>query len=277
LALASKGNYGTEALQGISVSNPVKHDKEDAGANPARCCQLLLSREVTMILGYVRVSSADQAKDDRSSLQVQTDIIEGFARTRGVDKYGVQIFTDAGVSGAVKLSDRPAGADLLAVMSEGDTVIASKLDRMFRSACDALNMLEEFKRRKIHLVLFDMGHDPVTGDGTARLLFIILAAVADMERIRIKERTAEGRRANKAAGKPIGKVPFGFKKVGEGRAAVLAPDEAEQRAAVRMRELYQQNLSLPRIAALLSMAGHVSRAGTPYTPMSIRRVVMGEL
>ena len=30
-----------------------------------------------MILGYARVSSADQAKDDRSSLQVQMDVIEG--------------------------------------------------------------------------------------------------------------------------------------------------------------------------------------------------------
>ena len=227
-----------------------------------------------MILGYVRVSSADQAKDDRSSLQVQTDIIEGFARTRGVDKYGVQIFTDAGVSGAVKLASRPAGSDLLAAMSAGDTVIASKLDRMFRSACDALNMLEEFKRRKIHLVLFDMGHDPVTGDGTARLLFIILAAVADMERIRIKERTAEGRKAKKAKGGAIGKVPFGYRKVGEGRSAWLEIDEVEQRSKSRMLELYQQRLSFTRISSLMSMAGHVSRAGTPYTPMSIRRVVM---
>lgn len=227
-----------------------------------------------MILGYVRVSSADQAKDDRSSLQVQTDVIEGFARIRGADKFGVQIFTDAGVSGAVKLAARPAGADLLATMQSGDTVIASKLDRMFRSASDALNMLELFKEKGVHLVLFDMGADPVTGDGTARMLFIILAAVADMERTRIKERTAEGRKAKKAKGGPIGKVPFGFKKVGEGRAAVLDVSPEEQYAASRMRELYQQGLSLPRISALLAMAGTVSRTGQPFTRMAIRRVVM---
>ena len=226
-----------------------------------------------MILGYIRCSTADQAKDDRSSLQVQTDVIEGYARIRGADKFGVQIFTDAGVSGAVKLAARPAGAELLAAMAPGDTVIASKLDRMFRSASDALNMLELFKEKGVHLVLFDMGADPVTGDGTARMLFIILAAVADMERTRIKERTAEGRKAKKAKGGPIGNVPFGFKKVGEGRAAVLEADPDEQYAAMRMRELYQQGLSLPRIAALLALAGNVSRTGKPFDPKSILRVV----
>ena len=226
-----------------------------------------------MILGYVRVSSADQARDDRSSLQVQTDIIEGFARTRGVDKYGVQIFTDAGVSGAVKLGSRPAGADLLAAMAPGDTVIASKLDRMFRSASDALNMLEMFKEKGVHLVLFDMGHDPVTGDGTARLLFIILAAVADMERIRIRERTADGRKAKKAKGGPVGNVPFGYRKVGEGRSALLEPDEKEMLAATLMNQWYQDRMTLPAIAAELASQGLLSRAGTPYTPMAIRRVV----
>jgi putative DNA-invertase from lambdoid prophage Rac len=227
-----------------------------------------------MILGYIRVSTDQQANADRSSLQTQTDIIEGFARTRGVDKYGVQIFTDAGVSGAVKLASRPAGADLLAAMAAGDTVIASKLDRMFRSASDALNMLELFKSKGVHLVLFDMGHDPVTGDGTARLLFIILAAVADMERTRIKERTAEGRKAKKAKGGPVGTVPFGYKKVGEGRMALLEPNLEEQIVANLMRQWYQGKMSLPAISQELAAQGMLSRAGTPYTPMSIRRVVM---
>jgi putative DNA-invertase from lambdoid prophage Rac len=226
-----------------------------------------------MILGYVRVSSADQAKDDRSSLQVQTDIIEGFARTRGIDKYGVQIFTDAGVSGAVKLAFRPAGADLLAAMAPGDTVIASKLDRMFRSASDAIDMFEVFKAKGVHLVLFDISNEPVSS-GVGKLIMTILAAVADMERIRIKERTADGRRAKQARGGVVGKVPFGFKKVGEGRSAVLEDNEAEQLAAVRMRELYQQKLSLPRISALLSAAGYNSRAGTAYCPSVIRKVVL---
>jgi putative DNA-invertase from lambdoid prophage Rac len=226
-----------------------------------------------MILGYIRVSTEQQARDDRSSLQVQTDIIEGYARTRGVDKYGVQIFTDAGVSGAVKLAFRPAGADLLAAMARGDTVVASKLDRMFRSAQDALNMFDAFKAKGVHLVLFDMGTESVLDSAIAKLIMTILAAVAEMERIRISERTAEGRKAKKAKGGVVGKVPFGYRKVGEGRLAMLEPDENEQVAAGCMREWYQRGMSLPAIAQELASQNMLSRAGTPYTPMSIRRVV----
>lgn len=227
-----------------------------------------------MILGYCRASTADQCKDDRSSLQTQTDVIEGYARTRGVDRFGVQIYTDAGVSGGVKMLKREAGAKLLADMAPGDTVIASKLDRMFRSAVDALNMLELFKEKGVHLVLYDMGHEPVTGEGTARLLFTILAAVADMERIRIKERTAEGRKAKKARGGPVGNVPFGYRKVGEGRAAVLEPHLREQEAATLMRHTYQAGATLPSISQYLEEQGFVSRSGKPFTPMAIRRVIL---
>jgi putative DNA-invertase from lambdoid prophage Rac len=226
-----------------------------------------------MILGYIRVSTEQQARDDRSSLQVQTDIIEGYARTRGIDKYGVQIFTDAGVSGAVKLAFRPAGAELLAAMAPGDTVVASKLDRMFRSAQDALNMFDAFKAKGVHLVLFDMGTESVLDSAIAKLIMTILAAVAEMERIRISERTAEGRKAKKAKGGVVGKVPFGYRKVGEGRLAMLEPDENEQVAAGCMREWYQRGMSLPAIAQELASQNMLSRAGTPYTPMSIRRVV----
>jgi putative DNA-invertase from lambdoid prophage Rac len=187
-----------------------------------------------MILGYIRCSTSDQAKDDRSSLQTQTDVIEGFARTRGADKYGVQIFTDAGVSGATKLAVRPAGADLLASMKPGDTVIASKLDRMFRSASDAIDMFEVFKAAGVDLVLFDISNEPVS-TGVGKLIMTILAAVADMERIRIKERTAEGRKAAKAKGRAVGTVPFGYQ---EGRPDGRVGDRTRRRveAARLMRD-----------------------------------------
>jgi len=225
-----------------------------------------------MILGYIRVSSADQARDDRSSLQTQTAIIEGFAQTRGATKFDIQVYSDAGVSGAVKLAARPAGAQLLADMKPGDVVVASKLDRMFRSTADALAMLDEFKKRQVDLVLFDiMGGAPLTG-GVAELVFTILAAVASMERQRIAERTAEGRKAKKARGGAVGEVPFGYRKVGEGRSAVLEANEKELEAVYRVRGLNDGTRSLRQMSKELAVAGCLSRAGTPYSPESIRRM-----
>jgi len=226
-----------------------------------------------MILGYVRVSSADQAKDDRSSMQVQTDVIEGFARIRGAHSLDVQIYTDAGVSGAVRLAKREAGAQLLADMKPGDIVVASKLDRMFRSASDAIDMFDEFKKRGVDLVLFDISHEPVSA-GVGKLIMTILAAVADMERIRIKERTAEGRKAKKAKGGPVGNVPFGYRKVGEGRAAVLEIDEREASIGKQMRSMYEAGVGFAQISRAFTGDNVFSRSGKPYTPMAIRRVVM---
>lgn len=229
-----------------------------------------------MILGYVRVSSADQAKDDRSSLQCQTDIIEGFARTRGVDKWGVQIYTDAGVSGATKLSFRPAGEKLLNDMAAGDIVVASKLDRMFRSAKDALNTIDVFKERGVALILFDMGNESVTESGISKFLFTILAAVADMERVRIRERCAEGSRMKKAKGGVTGKIPLGYRKAGEGRSAIVVPDIREQSAMRQMCELYQQNKTYRQISEHLAEQGFLSRPGTPYNRKVIRDVILRE-
>jgi len=50
-----------------------------------------------------------------------------------------KVFVERGVSGSKPIADRPQGAALLAVLQPGDTVITPKLDRMFRSALDALD------------------------------------------------------------------------------------------------------------------------------------------
>ena len=227
-----------------------------------------------MLLGYIRVSTADQAKDGRSSLQVQTDIIEGLARARGVDKFDVHIYEDASVSGATKLKLRPAGERLLADMKTGDVVVASKLDRMFRSASDAIDMFEAFKARGVDLVLYDISHEPVSS-GVGKLIMTILAAVGDMERVRIKERTAEGRRAKKAAGGAVGAIPLGYRKEGEGRTAVIIPNEKEQQAEIRMVELAaDRRLSYRSIAAKLAEEGLTARSGKPYSPSVIRKFAL---
>ena len=227
-----------------------------------------------MLLGYIRVSPGDGAKEDRSTYQIQTDIIEGLARARGVDKFDVHIYQDSGVSGSVKLKFRPEGARLLADMKAGDVVVASKLDRMFRSASDAIDMFEEFKARGVDLILYDISHEPVSS-GVGKLIMTILAAVGDMERIRIKERTADGRRAKKAKGGAVGEVPFGYRKEGEGRTAVLVPNEDEQRAETRMLELAaDRRCSYRMLGVKLAAEGLVARSGKPYSPSVIRKLVL---
>src|SRR5688572_19870103 len=89
------------------------------------------------VFGYVRVSTDGQAQHGHS-LADQESRIRGYAQSVGLKVDAILI--EAGVSASKKLSVRPKGAELLASVRAGDHVISTKLDRMFRSASDALNV-----------------------------------------------------------------------------------------------------------------------------------------
>jgi DNA invertase Pin-like site-specific DNA recombinase len=195
------------------------------------------------VFGYARVSTADQALG--TSLEEQERRIRGVALMRGVEL--TQLYREAGVSGSVPLEDRPAGRVLLASLQPGDTLVVAKLDRAFRNAADALTRADAWRRAGVDLVVADMGCEPVTGNGVAKMFFGLLALVAEFERERILERTHEGRRAKAARGGHIGgDAPFGYRVVGEGRDARLVAEPAEQSALATIHDLRGQ-LSLRQI------------------------------
>jgi DNA invertase Pin-like site-specific DNA recombinase len=198
--------------------------------------------------GYVRVSSAEQAGDDRSSLETQRSKVAAVAVLAGLTV--ARIFEEPGVSGGLALAERPGGRALLAALRPGDTLIVSRLDRAFRNAADALAMAEAWKRGGVDLILADMGTEPVTQNGASRMFFGMLALVAEFERERIKERSAEGRAAKRRAGGHIGgTTPFGYRKIGAGRAAHLEPDPAQQAAIDTVRALAAAGKASRAIAA----------------------------
>jgi len=89
------------------------------------------------------------------------------------------------------------------VVQPGDVVIAAKMDRMFRSALDALQTIAEFKRRKIGLWLLHLGND-CSGNGISELIMTVLAAVAQFERGLISERIKDAKRNLRRAGRHQG-------------------------------------------------------------------------
>src|SRR5437899_4763211 len=192
--------------------------------------------------GYCRVSTLAQA-DEGESLDVQRRKIEGRAMELGVSLE--RVFVERGVSGSKPMEQRAQGKLLLAAVKAGDVVIASKLDRMFRSATDALRVLEEFKKRRVSLVLLDMGGD-VTGDGITKLVFTILSAVAAFERERTQERILEAKAAQREQKKFLGgSRPFGYTL---GRDGELQEEPKEQKAIRLMVKLRDQGKSLRGIA-----------------------------
>jgi DNA invertase Pin-like site-specific DNA recombinase len=123
--------------------------------------------------------------DDGASLDVQQQQIMGYCLMKGYTL--AEHFVERGVSGSAPLADWPEGKRLLATIGKGDVLVSAKLDRAFRSAADALATLEEFKDQAVDLHLIDLGGS-VIANGMSKMVFTILAAVAEGERDRIRER-----------------------------------------------------------------------------------------
>ena len=195
---------------------------------------------------------------------------------KGFAQFDVACYCDAGVSATIPLRNRPAGKELLEVAKAGDTVFASKLDRMFRSAQDALNMSEIFLEKKINLVLFDLGSDPINASGISQFFLTVISAVAQLERTMIRERMTSGKKAKKAKGGHIGgKTPYGFRVVGSGREARLEMVEDEQRVIEAVRELMLDRPYLPVgfTTRELRERGMMSRSGKPFWPQQVSRIM----
>ena len=207
------------------------------------------------VYGYARVSTQRQASEGES-LGVQRRQIEGYASMLGLD--APQFFVEEGVSGSKPLSDRPAAKQLLAVLHPGDVIVAAKLDRMFRSAGDAIKTMEMLKANGVSLHLIDLGGD-VTGNGISKLVFTILSAVAESERDRIRDRVQETKTDQRKRGRHLGGYrPFGFRvEKGEDdlRGGQLVPDGREQAAIGQMRAMRAAGQSLRAIAAAMKEDG----------------------
>jgi len=144
-----------------------------------------------LLIGYARCST------DEQDLTVQRE---------GLAALGVtpeRIYVDHGLTGCNR--DRPGLREALAACRDGDTLVVTKLDRLARSLPDARAIADELTARRVRLNLGGSVYDPT--DPVGRLLFNVLAMVAEFEADLIRLRTKEGMRIAKAKGRLRGKQP----------------------------------------------------------------------
>jgi DNA invertase Pin-like site-specific DNA recombinase len=115
-------------------------------------------------------------------------------------------FADDGVSGKVSANQRLAFKQMLTQIRNGETLVVSKLDRLGRDAIDVLQTLKELGERGIKVIVLNLGNTDLTSPA-GKLLLMMLAAVAEMERDLLVERTQAGLARAKAEGKILGRPP----------------------------------------------------------------------
>jgi DNA invertase Pin-like site-specific DNA recombinase len=144
-----------------------------------------------LMIGYARVSTYEQ------DLTAQKIALERL----GVDPS--HIYTDHGLTGTNRA--RPGLREALAACRDGDTLVVAKLDRLARSLRDAKDIIDELTAKHVKLSIGGSVHDPL--DPVGRLLFNVLAMVAEFESDLIRARTREGMQIAKAKGRLRGKQP----------------------------------------------------------------------
>ena len=211
--------------------------------------------------GYVRVSSASQAADDRDGIPRQKETIRRWATANGVRI--VEWFTDA-YSGAKELEDRAQFQRMLLAL-HGDSVklvVIEKLDRLARDLMLQESIVADFQRNGFELVSA-MEPDLCSTDPTRVMVRQILGVFAQYERSMIvqKLRGARQRARLKNPDYREGRKPFGVR-AGE-------PETIE-----RIRFLRSSGMTLAAICERLAAEGYKPRAdGGRWHERQIARIL----
>jgi DNA invertase Pin-like site-specific DNA recombinase len=136
------------------------------------------------LIGYARVSSVGQ------SLEIQQDKL----------KHCDKLFEEKRSGTSDK---RPRLRACLEYVREGDILVVTRLDRLARSTLHLCQIAEELKRKGVHLQVLDQHMS--TTDATGRLLFHMLAAIAQFETEIRAERQMDGIEKAKARGVLFGR------------------------------------------------------------------------
>lgn len=142
-------------------------------------------------IGYARVSTADQDLTSQRNALLRLGVLDS------------NIYVDHGMTGANRA--RPGLREALAAVRAGDTLAVTKLDRLARSLRDARDIADELTTKGVALSLGGSRYDPT--DPVGRLLFNVLAMIAEFERDLISMRTKEGMAVARAKGRLKGKQP----------------------------------------------------------------------
>lgn len=138
-------------------------------------------------LGYARVSTSDQ------SLDRQLDELKAAGAEMLYSEVG------SGKKGA----NRPQWDELLRSLRQGDTLMVTELSRLGRSTSQLSTLADGLKERGVALRILNLGID--TGTPAGKLVYSIIAAVAEMERDLLIERTNSGLAASRARGRKGGR------------------------------------------------------------------------
>ncbi|MFB1088600.1 recombinase family protein [Vibrio diabolicus] len=178
---------------------------------------------------YCRVSTKTQ------NLQTQLDLQAHYPDAQLVSEK---------ISGVKSVEERPEFSKLNDSLADGDSVIVYDLSRLGRNTADLLNLVDDWKKRNIGLIVHNLGGQTVdTNTATGYLMFTVLAAVGQMQRDIQKEKSAAGMAIAVAQGKMKGGRPHKTKQIEHALKLIhengLTKQEAAKAAGIGVATVYR--------------------------------------
>ena len=174
---------------------------------------------------YCRVSTLEQTVDNQMIA----------LKSAGYDLPSHRVIGET-VSGSCQAMQRKSFQTLIEFkMEPGDTLVILKLDRLGRDMIDVMDTLHQLSEKGISVISLDLGAIDLTSSA-GKLQVQVMAAVAEFERNRIRERTREGLTRARSEGKKLGRP---------------AADSQRIEAVKRCR---QEGLSIARTAEKLNIS-----------------------
>jgi DNA invertase Pin-like site-specific DNA recombinase len=202
---------------------------------------------------YIRVSTEGQAIEG-VSLAAQRSKLEAWASLHDAEIVGT--FEDAGISGT--RDDRPGLlAAIEAATKAKAALVVYSLSRLSRSTSHTIQLADRLAKADAHLVSLSEQIDTTSAAG--RMVFRMLATLAEFERDLIAERTTNALAHKKAKGERTGTVPFGYDLAADGVA--LVPNAAQLEAVAIIQSLRDSGMTLRAIADELTARNILTAKG----------------
>ena len=211
-------------------------------------------------IGYIRVSTEQQANEG-VSLDAQRARIVKWCADNGYEL--VNVFVDAGISGK-SMEKRPGLQDAMKSLKKGMALVSYSLSRLARSTKDALSIGETVAKRKADMVSLSEQIDTTTAAG--KMMFQMLAVLAEFERNLVSERTTNALQHKKRTGQKYTNItPYGFEAI-EGR---LVQVQAEAAIVAEIQAARAGGNILQSIADNLNGRGIPTKTGKTWQPATI--------
>ncbi len=215
---------------------------------------------------YCRVSTVGQVTDG-VSLAAQERSCREWAEKNGFSH--VKVFADAGLSGKSAANRPQLQKALKEAAHNGSCLVVYSLSRLARSIRDTLNITENLEKHKCDLVSLSESIDTTTAAG--RMIFRLLATLAQFERELVSERTRAAMTFKKSLGERVGKIPYGFTLGADGKQLLQEP--AEQAVLREIVAMYTAGISQSAIAKDLNVRKVPSKAGGQWRQSAVRSIL----